>query len=110
MSSSDILAELDTLLAERRQASPEQSYVARLHAGGPAAIGKKVGEEAAEVIIAGMSPSAEGLVHEVADLWLHSMVLLNHHALDASMVLAELQRRFGVSGLEEKAARAAEGK
>ena len=110
MSSSDILAELDTLLAERRQASPEQSYVARLHAGGPAAIGKKVGEEAAEVIIAGMSPSAEGLVHEVADLWYHSMVLLNHPALDASMVLAELQRRFGVSGLEEKAARAAEGK
>lgn len=110
MSSSDILAELDALLTERRQASPDQSYVARLHAGGPAAIGKKVGEEAAEVIIAGMSSPAEGLVHEVADLWFHSMVLLNHHALDASMVLAELQRRFGVSGLEEKAARAAEGK
>ena len=110
MSSSDILAQLAAIIAERRHASPDQSYVARLHAGGPAAVGKKVGEEAAEVIIAGLDDQPEALVHEVADLWFHTMVLLNHHGLDAAAVLAELQRRFGVSGLDEKAARAAEGK
>ncbi|WP_348673830.1 phosphoribosyl-ATP diphosphatase [uncultured Abyssibacter sp.] len=110
MNASDILTQLTQTLVERRDASPDESYVARLHAGGAAAIGKKVGEEAAEVIIAGLDDQPEALVHEVADLWFHTMVLLNHHGLDATAVLAELQRRFGVSGLDEKAARAAEGK
>lgn len=110
MTSNDILTRLADVLAARRQASPETSYVARLHAGGAGAIGKKVGEEAAEVIIAGLGTSSDELIHEVADLWFHTLVLLDHHELDGHAVLAELERRFGVSGIDEKAARAAEGK
>lgn len=120
MAANDVLSRLAEVLAERRNASPESSYVARLHAGGAGAIGKKVGEEAAEVIIAGLQAGtdaagdgktgSDALIHEVADLWFHTLVLLDHHGLDGQAVLAELERRFGVSGIDEKAARAAEGK
>ena len=102
-----VLAELDATLAERRTASPDSSYVASLHARGLDAILKKVGEEAAETLIAAKSPDAASVVHEVADLWFHTLVLLSHLGLDAGAVLTELERRSGRSGLAEKAARVA---
>jgi phosphoribosyl-ATP pyrophosphohydrolase len=103
-----VLAELDATLSLRRGAPPESSYVAGLHARGLDAILKKVGEEAAETLIAAKSPGAEGLVHEVADLWFHTLVLLSHLGLGADAILGELERRSGVSGLTEKAARGAD--
>jgi len=103
-----VLAELDATLAARRSAAPDSSYVAGLHARGLDSILKKVGEEAAETIIAAKSPGAAGLVHEVADLWFHTLVLLSHLGLGADAILGELERRSGVSGISEKAARGAE--
>jgi phosphoribosyl-ATP pyrophosphohydrolase len=101
-----VLAELDATLAERRNASPDSSYVASLHARGLDTILKKVGEEAAETLIAAKSPGAQGLVHEVADLWFHTLVLLSHLGVGADAILDELERRSGRSGLDEKASRA----
>ena len=105
----NIIGELTAILRERRDADPESSYVARLHAGGLNKILEKVGEEATETIIA--AKDAEGgdtsdLISETADLWFHTMVMLNHLEVSADDVLKELERRFGTSGLEEKAARA----
>ncbi|MBI2992895.1 MAG: phosphoribosyl-ATP diphosphatase [Gammaproteobacteria bacterium] len=102
----DILRELARILAERRQASPGESYVASLYVGGLEAICRKVEEEAKEVIEAAGSGDRKAIVHEVADLWFHTLVLLSHSGLEPEAVLAELERRFGHSGLEEKAARA----
>ncbi|ROR34469.1 phosphoribosyl-ATP diphosphatase [Inmirania thermothiophila] len=102
---SDILRRLDEVLAARRGADPERSYVASLHARGEEAILRKVGEEAVEVLLAARGGEAGPLVREVADLWFHTLVLLSHRGLGAGAVLAELERRFGTSGLEEKAAR-----
>lgn len=101
----DTLRELAQLLAERRGADPSSSYVAGLYAAGTDAILKKVGEESAEVLLAGKSPDNGALVHEVADLWFHTLVLLASRDLGSADVLAELQRRLGRSGLDEKAAR-----
>jgi phosphoribosyl-ATP pyrophosphohydrolase len=104
-----VLDELSNTLAERRSADPAASYVASLYAEGLNKILEKVGEEATEVIIAakdaadGKNP--EEVVKEVADLWFHSMVMLNELGLDHKAVLAELEARFGTSGHEEKAAR-----
>lgn len=104
---SDILKHLDRVLAERRQADPASSYVASLHHKGLNKILEKVGEEAAEVIIAakdsGDDPGA--VIGEVADLWFHTLVMLSHLDLDSAAVLECLQQRFGTSGLEEKALR-----
>ena len=104
---SDILQDLDRILAQRRQADPASSYVASLHHKGLNKILEKVGEEATEVIIAakdaGDDPSA--LVGEVADLWFHTLVMLSHLNLDSAAVLECLQQREGVSGLKEKASR-----
>lgn len=100
-----ILSELARVIEARRQASPETSYVASLHARGLDVILKKVGEEAAETLIAGKGGDREQLVHEVADLWFHTLVLLAHYEVGPEAVSAELARRFGVSGLAEKAAR-----
>lgn len=96
---------LEDALEARRAADPSSSYVAQLYAGGAHAILDKVAEEATEVIEAGHGDDNEHLVHEVADLWFHTMVLLKHRGLSSDDVFAELGRRFGVSGLEEKAAR-----
>jgi phosphoribosyl-ATP pyrophosphohydrolase len=106
---SDVLQQLDEVLAQRRQADPEQSYVASLHQQGINKILEKVGEESAETIIAAKDCANGGagdkLVHETADLWFHCLVMLAHLNLDSSAVLAELKSRFDLSGLEEKASR-----
>ena len=102
---SDVLQELGQILAQRKNAAPEQSYVASLYAQGNDAILKKVAEEAAEVIQAARSADPAAIVQEVADLWFHTLVLLAHVGLGPERVLEELGRRFGRSGLEEKAAR-----
>lgn len=105
----DVLAQLAATLEERKQADPEQSYVASLHHKGLNKILEKVGEEATETILAAKDLAAGGdrneLVGEVADLWFHSLVMLSH--LDVSMdeVSDCLARRFGISGLDEKASR-----
>ena len=105
MSNSDILAQLDTALSKRRNADPATSYTASLYAGGTPAITAKITEEAAEVVEAAAEADDAHLVHEVADLWFHTLVLLQARGLDATAVQAELARRFGVSGIEEKAGR-----
>ena len=106
---SDILEQLSRTLEERKQADPGASYVASLHHKGLNRILEKVGEEATEVILAAKDLHAGGerdaLIGEVADLWFHSMVMLSHLDLDISDVTECLARRFGVSGLREKAAR-----
>ena len=108
MNSSDILTQLAQVLEQRKGADPASSYTAKLWAGGATAIGKKIGEEAVETAMAGVAGSAEDVVYETADLWFHSLVLLSHHGLAPQQVLDELARRFGVSGLDEKASREAE--
>jgi len=105
----DVLQQLDAILAQRKSADPDSSYVAGLHQRGLNKILEKVGEEAVEVVIAAKdaedAESKKALVGEVADLWFHSMVLLSHLEIETNEVLACLDERFGVSGLEEKAAR-----
>ncbi|MBN2887690.1 MAG: phosphoribosyl-ATP diphosphatase [Chromatiaceae bacterium] len=102
---SDVLEQLAEVLEARKGADPESSYVARLYAKGLDAILKKIGEEATETVMAAKDGDAEKICYEVADLWFHSLVLLAHQGLGPADVLAELDRRFGLSGLEEKAAR-----
>jgi len=106
---SDVLDQLAATLAQRRQADPGQSYVASLHHKGLNKILEKVGEEATEVIIAAKDVESGGdrsaLIGEVADLWFHTMVMLSHLEMDINEVMQCLDSRFGVSGLEEKAAR-----
>ncbi|MCB1690939.1 MAG: phosphoribosyl-ATP diphosphatase [Halioglobus sp.] len=106
---SDVLQQLATTLAARRQASPDESYVASLHHKGLNKILEKVGEEATEVILAAKDAAAGGdrdaVIGEVADLWFHSMVMLSHLEMDVEDVMQCLSDRFGVSGLDEKAAR-----
>ena len=106
---SDVLQQLMVTLAARRQADPEQSYVASLHHKGLNKILEKVGEEATEVILAAKDAAAGGdrgaVVNEMADLWFHTLVLLSHLDLDMDEVMQCLSDRSGVSGLDEKAAR-----
>jgi phosphoribosyl-ATP pyrophosphohydrolase len=101
----DILRRLAAVLEERKQADPDSSYVARLYAKGLDTILKKIGEEATETVIAAKGGDRDQLVYETADLWFHSLVLLAHQGVSPDQVLAELERRFGLSGLQEKAAR-----
>ncbi len=103
---SDVLARLDAVLEERKQASTESSYVAQLYARGRSAILQKIGEEATETIIAASGDDDAAVLHETADLWFHSLIMLAERGFTSRDVLAELERRFGVSGVEEKAARA----
>ena len=102
---SEILGRLEALIAERLGASPDSSYVASLFAKGREKIAQKVGEEATETIIAALSGDPDKLTLEVADLLFHVMVLLADSGLSITDVLTELERREGLSGLEEKAAR-----
>ena len=106
---SDILNQLAATLEARKSADPQSSYVAKLYAKGLDSILKKVGEEAAETIIAAKGGDKGQVIYEVADLWFHTLVLLAHAGLGPQAVLAELQRRFGTSGIEEKRARGAGG-
>jgi phosphoribosyl-ATP pyrophosphohydrolase len=101
----DTLEQLAAVIESRKGADAESSYVAGLCARGMNAILKKVGEEAAETIIAAKDSDDRALVHETADLWFHTLVMLAMRDLGPDAVLAELERRFGVSGLDEKAAR-----
>ena len=101
----DILARLEAAIAARRGADPASSYVASLHAKGLDAILKKVGEEATETVIAAKNGERAAIVHETADLWFHCLVLLGWHGVSVADVLAELARREGRSGHEEKASR-----
>jgi phosphoribosyl-ATP pyrophosphohydrolase len=105
--SDQILRELAATLEVRKQADPDSSYVARLYAKGLDAILKKIGEEATETVLAAKNGDPQHLVYEIADLWFHTMVLLAQQGLGPDAVLHELHRRFGTSGLVEKAARAA---
>lgn len=107
--SSDILARLADTLATRLPANggdPQGSYVAKLLAKGPDAFLKKIGEEATELVMAAKDADPDRVVAETADLWFHCMVALTHFGLRPEDVLAELARREGLSGLEEKARRA----
>ncbi|GAO20303.1 phosphoribosyl-ATP pyrophosphatase [Alicycliphilus sp. B1] len=117
MPSNDSLARLAAVIESRKPANggdPQASYVARLLHKGPDAFLKKIGEEATEVVMAAKdvdhgAPAAK-LVYEVADLWFHSMVALAHYGLAPADVIAELERREGTSGIEEKALRKATGR
>ena len=102
---SDVLKALAEVIEARKNAPAGESYVASLYAGGVDAILKKVGEEAVEVVIAGKDGDRDALVHEVADLWFHCLVLLAARGSGPEAVVAELARRSGVSGHEEKARR-----
>jgi len=105
MSDADILQRIDEVLQARKQAEAGSSYVASLYAKGQDAILKKIGEEATETVMAAKDGEADKIVYEVADLWFHCLVLLAHEGIDPQQVLNELDRRFGTSGLEEKASR-----
>ena len=103
-----ILSRLADTLESRLPANggnPSTSYTARLLANGPDAILKKVGEEAAELIMASKDNIPDRIVAETADLWFHCLIALAHHGLRPEDVLAELARREGVSGIQEKASR-----
>jgi phosphoribosyl-ATP pyrophosphohydrolase len=101
----DILDAVYQVIQERRQNPSEKSYVASLYAKGLDKILGKIGEEATEVAIAGKGGQKDEVVSEVADLWFHTLVLLGYYDLPPERIYAELQRRFGTSGLEEKASR-----
>lgn len=101
----DILQHLGQILEERKTVSPQDSYVAKLYAKGLDVILKKVGEEATETVIAAKNGNPDQLIYETADLWFHTLVLLAYQGLGPQAVLNELERRFGVSGLQEKAQR-----
>jgi phosphoribosyl-ATP pyrophosphohydrolase len=102
---SDILLELARVLEERKNANPDDSYVARLYDKGLDAILKKIGEEATETVMAAKDGNKAQIVYETADLWFHTLVLLAQQGLGPDDVLSELARRFGISGIEEKASR-----
>ncbi|BDI61837.1 phosphoribosyl-ATP diphosphatase [Qipengyuania nanhaisediminis] len=101
----DILMRLEKTISARRDASPQESYVARLNAKGLPKIAQKVGEEATEAVIAALSGSNEELVGEAADLLFHLLVMLDAKGVSLDHVLGELSAREGLSGLDEKAAR-----
>ncbi len=104
----DTLARLAAVIDARRGGDPDKSYVARLFAKGTDAILKKVGEEATEVVMAAKDGSRDRLIGEVADLWFHTMIALAQFGLKPADVLTELERREGLSGLDEFASRKAQ--
>lgn len=101
----DILDRLDVILAERKDADPDSSYVASLYSKGVDSILKKVGEEATELVMAAKDNDSEQIIYEAADLWFHSLILMAHNGLSSKDILNELESRFGTSGIDEKAAR-----
>lgn len=108
-SGDDILERLAAVIESRKGGDPQASYVSRLLSRAPDAILKKIGEEATEVVMAAKDVSAgasrDRIVSEMADLWFHALVALAHYGLGPRDVLAELARREGTSGIEEKALR-----
>jgi phosphoribosyl-ATP pyrophosphohydrolase len=101
----DTLTRLEQTIAQRMRASPDESYVAKLHARGLPEIARKLGEEATEAVVAALSGGEEDLVGEAADVLFHLMVLLAEKGVPLADVLDELERREGTSGIEEKASR-----
>ena len=101
----DILQDIADAIESRKAGDPDKSYVAKLFAKGDDAMLKKIGEEATEVVLAAKSGDRLHLVREVTDLWFHCLVVLARHGLGPRDVLAELRRREGISGVDEKAAR-----
>ncbi len=101
----DTLQKLEATIAARQNTAPESSYVAKLNAKGLDTILKKLGEEAVETIIAAKSGDRDATVYEAADLLFHTLVMLGHQNIKLADVLAELDRREGVSGIDEKNAR-----
>lgn len=101
----DTLARLEQVIASRKGGDPDASYVARLHAKGLGKIAQKLGEEAVEAVIAAMAGNRQELVGEAADLLFHLLVLLDAKGVPLAEVLAELDRREGMSGIAEKASR-----
>jgi phosphoribosyl-ATP pyrophosphohydrolase len=110
MNGNDTLARLAQVIQVRRGADPDKSYVARLFAKGEDAILKKIGEEATETVMACKDGEPGKIVAEVADLWFHCLLALAAHGLKPADVLAELERREGLSGLEEFALRKAQSR
>ena len=109
MNTNDVLAELGRILAERKLASPDSSYVASLYHKGLDKILKKVGEECTETVMAAKDAQVDGqtehLIYETADLWFHTLVMLGHFNVPPEAVVTELARRLHISGHAEKAAR-----
>ena len=101
----DIIERLMVVLGWRKDADPETSYVASLYHQGLDSILGKISEESVELIEAAKTGDKEQIVYETADLWFHCLVLLAQQNLDARQVMDELDRRFGLSGIDEKAAR-----
>ena len=101
----DILHSLEKVIDQRRLADPETSYAARLFARGLPTIARKLGEEAVEAVVAALAQDDAALVGESADLLFHLLVLLAERGIALDTVLGELERREGVSGIAEKAAR-----
>jgi phosphoribosyl-ATP pyrophosphohydrolase len=110
MGGNETLARLAATIESRRGADPQRSYVARLLGGGEDAILKKIGEEATETVMAAKDGDPGRIVAEIADLWFHSLILLAHFRLAPDAVLAELERREGLSGIDEKASRKAQAR
>lgn len=102
---SNTLNKLAEVLEERKNADADSSYVASLYKAGTDKILKKLGEEATETVIAGKGGNRDEIIYETADLWFHSLVLLIHNDIKPQAILDELDRRFGLSGIEEKASR-----
>lgn len=105
MKQSDILAELARVIESRRGAEAQSSYVAGLLQGPQSRALKKIGEESVELVMACCEGNHDEMIHEAADLWFHSLVALARHGITAEHILAELERRFGTSGIDEKASR-----
>jgi phosphoribosyl-ATP pyrophosphohydrolase len=105
MNDSDILRRLAASIESRKEADPASSYVASLFAKGHDAVLKKIAEEAAETLLAAKDGDKLHVVRETADLWFHCMVMLAWHGLGPEDVLAELKRREGISGVDEKKSR-----
>jgi len=101
----DVLARLAEVVHGRNGGDPERSYVSRLLSRGEDAILKKIGEEATETVMAAKDGDRQRIVGETADLWFHCLIMLEHYQLGPQDVLNEVQRREGLSGLDEKAAR-----
>ena len=101
----ETLERIAAIIQARKSGDADRSYVARLFAEGEDAVLKKVGEEATEAILAAKSGDRLQLVRETADLWFHCLIMLARHGLGPADVLAELRRREGISGIDEKAAR-----
>lgn len=101
----DILLKLEKILEQRKTAKAEDSYVSSLYRKGTEEILKKIAEESTEVIMAAKEDDKDKVIYEVADLWFHTLVLLSHKNISVNAITDELFRRFGLSGLKEKASR-----